>query len=190
MSWEWRKADRQGLARLDYTQNAINKTLIAPFSTRPAAGAPVSVPVRWDELDDLGLRPDRWMVRTVLDRLEEAGDPLRPLIGMLRSRCRRGRARDHPARPDKGHQTGIAGGRSGYTAAVTTNRSLLLVAVACFAITAISAFTASVNVNELGFLALGLAAWAASYLAPALPGRAGGWRSGHRSRRYSDSTFG
>ncbi|MCU1370490.1 MAG: ATP-dependent ligase, partial [Ilumatobacteraceae bacterium] len=82
VSWEWTKSDRKGLARLDYTQNAINKTLIAPFSTRPSAGAPVSVPIEWDELDDDELRPDRWTIRTVFDRLEEAGDPLRPLVGM------------------------------------------------------------------------------------------------------------
>jgi bifunctional non-homologous end joining protein LigD len=82
VSWEWTKSDRKGLARLDYTQNAINKTLVAPFSTRPSPGAPVSVPIEWDELDDAQLRPDRWTIRTVLDRLAEHGDPLRPLIGM------------------------------------------------------------------------------------------------------------
>jgi bifunctional non-homologous end joining protein LigD len=81
VSWEWSKAGRKGLARLDYTQNAINKTLIAPFSTRPSPGAPVSVPIEWDELDDDDLRPDRWTVRTVFERLEARGDPLRPLIG-------------------------------------------------------------------------------------------------------------
>ena len=42
----------------------------------------MSVPITWDELDDPDLRPDRWSMRTVLDRLEEAGDPLRPLIGL------------------------------------------------------------------------------------------------------------
>ena len=82
VSWKWTKADRSGLARLDYTQNAINKTLIAPFSTRPAPGAPVSVPIEWDELEDEDLRPDRWTIRTVLDRLAETGDPLRRLVGM------------------------------------------------------------------------------------------------------------
>jgi bifunctional non-homologous end joining protein LigD len=81
VSWEWHKDRRDGLARLDYTQNAINKTLVAPFSPRPAAGAPVSVPIRWDELDDDGLRPDLWSIRTVLGRLATAGDPLAPLIG-------------------------------------------------------------------------------------------------------------
>jgi bifunctional non-homologous end joining protein LigD len=81
VSWEWHTSERKGLARLDYTQNAINKTLVAPFSARPAAGAPVSVPIRWADLDDPDLRPDRWTVRTVLDRLAEVGDPLAPLIG-------------------------------------------------------------------------------------------------------------
>lgn len=81
VSWEWEKDRRKGLARLDYTQNAINKTLVAPFSARPAPGAPVSVPIHWDELDDAELRPDRWTIRTVLDRVHRAGDPLAALIG-------------------------------------------------------------------------------------------------------------
>ncbi len=81
VSWEWHKDRREGLARLDYTQNAINKTLVAPFSARPAAGAPVSVPIEWDELEDPDLAPDRWSIRTVVDRVREAGDPLAPLVG-------------------------------------------------------------------------------------------------------------
>ena len=81
VSWEWVKADRKGLARLDFTQNAVNKTLVAPFSARPAPGAPVSMTVGWDELDDDDLRPDRWTIRTALDRLADVGDPLRPLVG-------------------------------------------------------------------------------------------------------------
>ena len=36
VSWEWKKAERGGRARLDYTQNAINKTLVAPYSAAPA----------------------------------------------------------------------------------------------------------------------------------------------------------
>jgi bifunctional non-homologous end joining protein LigD len=82
VSWEWQKDRRRGLARLDYTQNAINKTLVAPFSTRPARGAPVSVPIDWDELEDPDLRPDRWNIRTVLERVRAVGDPLAPLIGL------------------------------------------------------------------------------------------------------------
>ena len=81
VSWKWEVKARRGLARLDYTQNAVNKTLVAPYSPRPSPGAPVSVPIAWDELDDPGLRPDRWTIRTVLDRLETAGDPFRVLLG-------------------------------------------------------------------------------------------------------------
>jgi bifunctional non-homologous end joining protein LigD len=82
VSWEWEVAKRGGLTRLDFTQNAINKTLVAPFSARPAAGAPVSVPITWDELDDPDLRPDSWTVATIRSRLAQAGDPMAALIGM------------------------------------------------------------------------------------------------------------
>jgi bifunctional non-homologous end joining protein LigD len=82
VSWKWSKRDRGGRARLDYTQNAINKTLVAPWSTRPAPGAPVSVPIGWDELDDPELTPDRWTIRDVGDRLVAVGDPLEPLVGV------------------------------------------------------------------------------------------------------------
>lgn len=74
VSWEWELKARRGLARLDFTQNAVNKTLVAPYSPRPAPGAPVSVPITWDELDDEDLRPDRWTIRDLADRIEQRGD--------------------------------------------------------------------------------------------------------------------
>lgn len=80
VSWEWAKRARKGKARLDYTQNAINKTLVGPYSTRPAPGAPVSMPIDWDELDDPELRPDRWTIRDVPERLRSRGDPFRPVL--------------------------------------------------------------------------------------------------------------
>jgi bifunctional non-homologous end joining protein LigD len=74
VSWRWQRDERKGLARLDYTQNAINKTLVAPYSPRPAPGAPVSAPIDWDELDDPHLAPDRWTIRTIGSRIAEKGD--------------------------------------------------------------------------------------------------------------------
>jgi bifunctional non-homologous end joining protein LigD len=74
ISWEWSKGARQGRARLDYTQNQPIKTLVAPYSVRPAPGAPVSAPIAWDELDDPELRPDRWTIRTIVERVAERGD--------------------------------------------------------------------------------------------------------------------
>jgi len=81
VSWQWDVGKRQGRARLDYTQNVKNKTLVAPYSPRPAPGAPVSMPIGWAELDDPSLRPDGFTIRTVLDRLAQRGDPFRPVLG-------------------------------------------------------------------------------------------------------------
>jgi bifunctional non-homologous end joining protein LigD len=80
VSWAWEKAGRRGQARLDYTQNAINKTLVAPYSPRAMPGAPVSAPIEWEELDDPALRPDGFGIRTVLDRIAERGDPFRTVL--------------------------------------------------------------------------------------------------------------
>jgi len=82
VSWAWSTSDRRGRARLDYTQNVHNKTLVAPFSARPAPGAPVSMPIRWDELDDPDLTPDRWTILDAVERVASVGDPLLPLIGL------------------------------------------------------------------------------------------------------------
>jgi bifunctional non-homologous end joining protein LigD len=82
VSWNWRTGERGGLARLDFTQNAHHKTLVAPWSVRPAAGGPVSVPVEWDELEDPTLAGDRWHVTEVAERVSHSGDPLAHLVGL------------------------------------------------------------------------------------------------------------
>jgi DNA ligase D len=74
VSWQWSKRDRGGRARLDFTQNAINRTLVAPYSARPAPGAPVSAPITWEELDEPGLAPDRWTIGSLPARLKQVGD--------------------------------------------------------------------------------------------------------------------
>jgi bifunctional non-homologous end joining protein LigD len=80
ITWEWTVAHRTGKIRIDYTQNIINKTLAAPYSLRPAPRAPVSTPIRWEELDDRRLRPDRWNIRTIWRRLEQVGDLFRDAL--------------------------------------------------------------------------------------------------------------
>jgi bifunctional non-homologous end joining protein LigD len=82
VSWEWEKGSRGGRARLDYTQNAVNKTLVAPYAVRPLAGASVSAPITWQELDDPDLRPDGWDIRTIGDRLQERGDLFRGVLDL------------------------------------------------------------------------------------------------------------
>lgn len=74
ISWEWAVSRRAGRIRIDYTQNIINKTLAAPYSLRPLPGATVSTPLAWEELDDPDLRPDRWTIETIGERLGSVGD--------------------------------------------------------------------------------------------------------------------
>ena len=80
VSWAWNVRERGGRARLDYTQNVINKTLVAPYSPRAAPSAPVSAPIDWDELDDPSLRPDAFTIHDIPARLAQRGDPFRPVL--------------------------------------------------------------------------------------------------------------
>jgi bifunctional non-homologous end joining protein LigD len=75
-------AERGTRVLIDYAQNARGKTTVAPYSVRPRRGAPVAMPVAWDELDDPGLRSDRWTLTTAFDRLERVGDILEPALGL------------------------------------------------------------------------------------------------------------
>jgi bifunctional non-homologous end joining protein LigD len=80
VSWQWEKNARRGLARLDYTQNAVNKTLVAPYAVRPVADAPVSAPIAWDELDDPELNPGRWNIDSIIERIGQHGDLFAPVL--------------------------------------------------------------------------------------------------------------
>ena len=88
ISWEWAKEARKGRARLDYTQNASIKTLVAPYPCGRRPGRPVSTPISWDELDDPDLRPDRWTIRTLPERVAKVVTCSRRPRPMRRS-CRR-----------------------------------------------------------------------------------------------------
>jgi bifunctional non-homologous end joining protein LigD len=80
ITWDWSVAKRTGKIRIDYTQNILNKTLAAPYAVRPADGAPVSMPIAWEELDDPTLRPDGWNMRNAEARVREVGDLFRGVL--------------------------------------------------------------------------------------------------------------
>lgn len=70
---EWATDKRAGKIFIDVNQNARIKNLAAAFSPRPKPGAPVSMPLRWDELD--AVYPTDFTIRTALARIAAAGDP-------------------------------------------------------------------------------------------------------------------
>ena len=74
LTLEWRKADRGKRIYLDVNRIAYAQHAVAPYSVRPLATAPVAVPIYWEELSDRTLRPDRWTVTTLGERLKD-GDP-------------------------------------------------------------------------------------------------------------------
>jgi len=69
---EWAKAKRKGVL-VDANQNRPGATNATVYSVRPRAGAPVSTPLRWDEVAD-GLDPAAFTMDAVLDRVARDGD--------------------------------------------------------------------------------------------------------------------
>jgi len=63
------KAARKGKIFVDYLRNDRGSTSIAPYSTRAKPGAPVSVPLTWDELTP-ALRSDHFHVGNISQRLD------------------------------------------------------------------------------------------------------------------------
>jgi bifunctional non-homologous end joining protein LigD len=69
---EWSKRKRRGVL-VDANQNGTGKTNASVYSVRPRAGAPVSTPLRWEELVP-GLELASFTMGTVLDRVARDGD--------------------------------------------------------------------------------------------------------------------
>ena len=74
---EWAKERRRGVL-IDSNQVGYGRTISAAYSVRPRPGAPVSLPVTWDEVE-AGLGVELSM-ESALDRVERHGDLLAPLL--------------------------------------------------------------------------------------------------------------
>ena len=70
---------RGGKVYIDWGQNGHGQTIVAPFSVRPLPGAPVSCPLRWEEVT-ARLEPARFTIETVPPRVEKLGDPMAPVL--------------------------------------------------------------------------------------------------------------
>ena len=72
------KALRPGKVFIDWSQNSPAKTTVAPYSLRAEPMPTVSTPLTWDEVEAGEVRTFR--AGEVLDRIEEYGDLLAPLL--------------------------------------------------------------------------------------------------------------
>jgi bifunctional non-homologous end joining protein LigD len=75
---EWLKKKRRGVL-VDHRQNGHGKTIASVYSVRPKPGAPVSTPLRWEELGE-NVRPRDFGRREALQRVERHGDLFEPVL--------------------------------------------------------------------------------------------------------------
>jgi bifunctional non-homologous end joining protein LigD len=69
---EWTKSKRRGVL-IDANQNGEGKTIASVYSVRPRPGAPVSTPLRWEEVNE-DLDPLSFTMPVVLERVRKRGD--------------------------------------------------------------------------------------------------------------------
>ncbi|WP_426764178.1 non-homologous end-joining DNA ligase [Pseudarthrobacter sp. 1G09] len=69
----WWKEERGESVFVDFNQNAKDRTVASAYSVRALPDARVSTPLTWDEVRTV--RPERFTVRTVLERFADIGDP-------------------------------------------------------------------------------------------------------------------
>ena len=75
LTLEARKQKRAGRILIDIMRDAYAQTAVSPYAVRPRPGAPVATPLRWRELSDSSLRPDKFTLRNIDRRLARVGDP-------------------------------------------------------------------------------------------------------------------
>jgi bifunctional non-homologous end joining protein LigD len=83
---EWLKKKRSGVL-VDHRQNGWGKTIASVYSVRPKPGAPVSTPLRWDELTEQ-IMPRDFSMQVALDRVAKHGDLFEPVLRARQSLSR------------------------------------------------------------------------------------------------------
>jgi len=75
---EWLKKKRSGVL-VDHRQNGWGKTIASAYSVRPKPGAPVSTPLRWEELTE-DVHPRDFSMHVALERIAQQGDLFEPVL--------------------------------------------------------------------------------------------------------------
>ena len=70
---------REGKVYVDAFQNRAGQLMVSAFSVRPSPGAPVSMPIAWDEVN-AKLHNSNWTIANAVKRLEKKGDPVLPVL--------------------------------------------------------------------------------------------------------------
>jgi bifunctional non-homologous end joining protein LigD len=87
---EWLKKKRRGVL-VDHRQNGHGKTIASAYSVRPKPGAPVSTPLRWEELTS-DVRPRDFTMEVALQRVHDHGDLFAPVLEEPRPLAAAGKA--------------------------------------------------------------------------------------------------
>jgi bifunctional non-homologous end joining protein LigD len=74
LTQEFFKADRGGKILIDTARNEFGATYAAPYAVRPKAGAPVSAPCTWEEVESGEAKPRTFTLRKMAKRLDARGD--------------------------------------------------------------------------------------------------------------------
>ena len=79
VTMQWEVRTRSGKVFIDHNMNRSGANIAAVYSMRPEAGATVSTPVTWQEVEK-GVRPIDFTIKTIWPRLKKQGDLFRPVI--------------------------------------------------------------------------------------------------------------
>lgn len=71
---EARKDKRKGRLFVDWLRNSYGQHGVAPYAVRARPGAPVAMPVEWDELDEARFSATRYSIKTAIARVESGAD--------------------------------------------------------------------------------------------------------------------
>ena len=71
---------RKGKLYIDFLQNRPHATIACAYVVRPKPGAPVSMPLQWDEVKK-GMKMTDFNIHNAVERVESLGDIFKPVMG-------------------------------------------------------------------------------------------------------------